>query len=433
LPISKCSQEYQWGDNFDSSGSMWVSGPSATNPAAKERCSSRGVPPGMMFLVSAPWLAHSHAGGSICLEGLQTHLSMWHAVDRNHSTTTTHCIAAVPHTALPHLRLCGRRLTSHSRVRRPSQHLGSQSQMSLNPQAWLPRPSNSRQARRHDETHTNTDWPLRHLDTLQLPPKVMALFPEWLFRSIRRDTIAHSPILAIERLNSHPRPLPEEDKEVLVGAVLTMSASLNLALGMLQELLPQEQSRERLGEVLCPTLGQLLASLEKVLPELNQKHSVHGMGTTSGTGASPPRTSQNPSHVQGNCHSPNRRHYATVATHRHPVTIRLPLEPRSPGASARPPSRQQGRVRSGRFLPVRARQDTDTEDEAIDAPSKPDTRLMQSLRAEMRVQAAIHVAIESLEFAEGQLKVMRMGGGEWPTELPPSADRAGTHFTPMQI
>jgi hypothetical protein len=84
-------------------------------------------------------------------------------------------------------------------------------------------------------------------------------------------------------------------------------------------------------------------------------------------------------------------------------------------------------------LPVRARQDTDTEDEAIDAPSKPDTRLMQSLRAEMRVQAAIHVAIESLEFAEGQLKVMRMGGGEWPTELPPSADRAGTHFTPMQI
>ncbi|KAL1839091.1 hypothetical protein VTJ49DRAFT_1859 [Mycothermus thermophilus] len=35
---------------------------------------------------------------------------------------------------------------------------------------------------------------------------------------------------------------------------------------------------------------------------------------------------------------------------------------------------------------------------------------MKSLRAEMRVQAAIHVAIESLEFAEGQLNVMRMGG-----------------------
>ncbi|KAL1839092.1 hypothetical protein VTJ49DRAFT_1860 [Mycothermus thermophilus] len=82
----------------------------------------------------------------------------------------------------------------------------------------------------------------------------MSLFPEWLFRSVRRDTIAHSPILAIERLNSQPRPLPEEDKEVLVGAVLTMSASLNLALSMLQELLPQEQSRERLGEVLSNTV-----------------------------------------------------------------------------------------------------------------------------------------------------------------------------------
>ncbi|KAL2265935.1 hypothetical protein VTJ83DRAFT_5287 [Remersonia thermophila] len=276
-------------------------------------------------------------------------------------------------------------------------------------QARLPKPSNTQQQRRQADIG-KSDWPLRHLD--KLPPHVMSLFPEWLFRPIRRDTIAHSPILAIERLNSQPRPLPEEDKETLVGAVLTMSASLNLALGMLQELLPQEQSRERLGEVLCPTLGQLLASLEKTLPELDQKTSpiIYGMSTTSAGDASYQATPRAFVHNPGG--RPSSKHQSTPAgSHNQTTPPRSSPDSRSPwSSSTRASSRQQPRVRLGRFLPVKASPTADHWDVATDVPSKPDSQLVTSLRAEMRVQSAIHVAIESLEFAEGQLKAMRMGG-----------------------
>ncbi|KAG7288473.1 hypothetical protein NEMBOFW57_004826 [Staphylotrichum longicolle] len=126
----------------------------------------------------------------------------------------------------------------------------------------------------------------------------MALFPEWLLRSVRGENVTDSPVLAIERLSSLAQPLDDADKEILVGAVLTMSASLHLALGMLQNVLPQEKSQDRLGEVL----------------HLHVEVDIHG---------------------------------------------------------------------------------------------RPETQLVKALQSEMRVQAAIHVAIESLEFAEGQLKVVK--------------------------
>ena len=56
----------------------------------------------------------------------------------------------------------------------------------------------------------------------------------------------------IERLKL--RPLRDVGKDSLLRAVLMLAPSLQLALQMLQELLPPDESRERLGEVLCPTL-----------------------------------------------------------------------------------------------------------------------------------------------------------------------------------
>jgi hypothetical protein len=229
----------------------------------------------------------------------------------------------------------------------------------------------------------------------------MTLFPEWL-RPVRRDNFSDNPILAIEKLISLPRPLEDADKEILVGAALTLSASLTLALGMLQELLPHETSRERLGEVVCPTLGQLLASLNNTLP------LFEGDTPTATPSANAPRPAT-PRLVNGNLKdvylSPKPSPRTTAGKEQPSAPARPPID-RPASSSTVVTQSPRARTKTERFPPLE-----DSSTVRADIQSRPETHLMKALQAEMRVQAAIHVAIESLEFAEGQLKVIKVGGG----------------------
>lgn len=246
------------------------------------------------------------------------------------------------------------------------------------------------------------EWSLDAIEQL-VPPQVMAMFPDlgsWLLR--RRDNYAASPVVAVERLNTLPRPIQDGDKDTLVGAVLTMSASLNMALDMLVELLPQDKSRERLGEVLCPTLGHLLASLQHTLSNFDQTIS-HPPSTaplsppsaksvtkypTPDRGVEPPHTPRptDPEHQQPSSHLSREDASSQLVEGPGP---NLEQFPNLHGGSGLAPSQQPHAEASG----------------------QQGSGLIEALQAEMRVQAAIHVAVESLEFAEGQLRLVRQLNG----------------------
>jgi hypothetical protein len=237
----------------------------------------------------------------------------------------------------------------------------------------------------------------------------MALFQDigaWL-RSVRRDNFNDSPILAVEKLNLAPRPLQDADKEILVGAVLAMSSSLHVALGILRELLPQETSRERLGEVLCPTLGHLLVALQSTLAAFEQAGSAQGTRAPS----TPLTHTPEPTTSRLLESSPRR-----VSPKRIETTQGL-------GEEQPTPTLNDTCGRPSGFPGFATQPQVDTKTEAFpslgdtsaprclqveaDVHARPETHLVQALQAEMRVQAAIHVAVESLEFAEGQLKLVK--------------------------
>ncbi|KAL2019172.1 hypothetical protein VTK56DRAFT_10044 [Thermocarpiscus australiensis] len=208
----------------------------------------------------------------------------------------------------------------------------------------------------------------------------MSLLPDlgsWLLRSVRRDNFPDSPNLAIQRLKSQPRPLNDADKDALVGAVLTMGASLHLALDMLLESLPHDTSRERLGEVLCPTLGQLLASLQGTLSSLKQGALHKAVAVAHDATGQPPGPAQN--NATGDAHLSADKKPSEQAS---AVTERFPPLEASGGVVS---CCQVRRVCGG----------------------SQGATLAKALQAELRVQAAIHVAVESLEFAEGQLKLVK--------------------------
>ncbi|KAK4121004.1 hypothetical protein N657DRAFT_673782 [Parathielavia appendiculata] len=222
----------------------------------------------------------------------------------------------------------------------------------------------------------------------------MALFQDlgsWL-RSVRRDGFTDSPVSAIQKLKSVPRPLRDADKEGLVGAVLTMSSSLHVALSILRELLPQEQSRERLGEVLCPTLGHLRDSVQSTLSAFEQPISAPSTRTDVAPRVNPPQP-----------HSSSTQLLAPQ-----PMTTANLQAPRLTTRSPDGGQQQQTETRTERF-PHLGDHSSDARRLHVEADinSGPQTQLVQALQAEMRVQAAIHVAIESLEFAETQLKVVK--------------------------
>lgn len=272
--------------------------------------------------------------------------------------------------------------------------------MSRNPRRWFPMLSNPQQRTRHIGIVPG-DWPLRSLDAIEhlLPQQVMALFPEWLLRSVRRENVTDSPVLAIERLSSLAQPLDDADKEILVGAVLTMSASLHLALGMLQDVLPQEKSQDRLGEVLCPTLGHLLASVQSTLSSFQQTC----LQQTAGAPRTPPSVVKKETTPQS-----LRISRPTAAQDDPQILSRRPATRPSSSSAATTPRRQpEPWTKTENFPRLEDRGATRHLHVEVDIHSRPETQLVKALQAEMRVQAAIHVAIESLEFAEGQLKVVK--------------------------
>ncbi|KAJ4286857.1 hypothetical protein N0V88_007869 [Collariella sp. IMI 366227] len=230
----------------------------------------------------------------------------------------------------------------------------------------------------------------------------MALFPDlgsWLLRSVRRDNFTDNPILAVEKLNALPSPLQDADKEVLIGAVLTISSSLHLALGILQDILPQEKSQERLGEVLCPTLSHLDASLRGTLSAFDWRGSQHT------TQAPTPRSATTP--------EPESEPTAGIPTNTSHQAQRLPPED-EPGPAEpltpRPASSYAGssqHTSTEEFPPLHPYSLPIHQLHVEDVQPRPELQLVKALQAEMRVQAAIHVAIESLEFAETQLKVVK--------------------------
>jgi len=241
----------------------------------------------------------------------------------------------------------------------------------------------------------------------------MSLLPNlgtWLLRSVRGEHLTESPVSVVERLNSL-RPLRDVDKDTLVGAVLMLAPSLQLALQMLMELLPPDESRERLGEVLCPTLWLLQGCLTNTIESF-------GAGKQE---PAPPQTVHQPRQDV----APARVQHSKAG---HPAQrkekSRASSTPVSFDANERVGSMEH-------TLPLDAEQSARnaSEDASVFAgfeklrrtDSAADLALMKDLRAEMRVNAAIQVAVDSLEFAEGQLKIVkevnRLKGGSKHTPL----------------
>lgn len=262
----------------------------------------------------------------------------------------------------------------------------------------------------------------------------MALFPDlgsWLLRSVRGDNLADSPVLAIERLSSQPRPIKDADKDTLVGAILTVGSSLHVALHMLLELLPEDQSRERLGEVLRPTLGQLLSSLQTTLCSLKSNATHHKPATAPEPPApihTPPRKSPgSPSpnggirqlpgeftpNAAGNEQTPRQRTMRADCQADSPIRTSIHAQQSRPTTVERFPPLEDD-IRASRLR--------------IQMCERPGAALLGALQAEMRVHAAIRVAVESLEFAEGQLRLVKEvnqlhGGSKWHNFTPSASLR----------
>ncbi|KAK4215075.1 hypothetical protein QBC37DRAFT_399005 [Rhypophila decipiens] len=326
----------------------------------------------------------------------------------------------------------------------------------------------------------------------------MDLLPDvgtWLLRSVRRTgNSSDNPISVVERLNSLPHPLRNADKDTLVGAVLTLGPSLQLALHMLMELLPEDESRGRLGEVLCPTLGHLQRSLEETLSYLEPKRLLGYQGVdqlpvrsktpvpTAGTAQSDRVADRDrdtasmaekagPRKVQSTgtaavaqdqteprpptlkeagplkaaqsmlpiIQMPTARQPSPSRIDDQDVTLTLtetfpslqqPNLSHAPRAQPPPPSTSQYSDAHS-HLSLQPSQ-AEAPLQSTPRPSTPNTNqarsrysgsgghghprrenpaadlaLMKELRAEMRVNAAIQVAVDSLEFADGQMKIVR--------------------------
>ncbi|KAH6844921.1 hypothetical protein B0I37DRAFT_171532 [Chaetomium sp. MPI-CAGE-AT-0009] len=235
----------------------------------------------------------------------------------------------------------------------------------------------------------------------------MALFPGWLLRSVLpRESFADSPIQAVERLLSSPRPLQDADREVLVGAVLTMSSSLHLALGILQEILPQEKSQERLGEVLCPTLGQLLSSLQGTMCSFERSSSRQATERVATYTAEPSKPTTPRLLRRSSQHTFPQLTQSVTTRDGRPMSAISPAG-RAASFRASPTQSRDARTKTESFPSLEG---SPTPRQLHPEPvvhHGPATHLARALQAEIRVQAAIHVAVESLEFAEGQLKVVK--------------------------
>ncbi|KAK4184325.1 hypothetical protein QBC35DRAFT_455398 [Podospora australis] len=266
------------------------------------------------------------------------------------------------------------------------------------------------------------------------------LFPDfgsWLFRSARRDTFAEkSPILTIERLILASRPIGDADKDALVGAVLTMGSSLHQALGLILELLPEDKAgdSERLGEIVCPTLGQLLASLQTTLSAFECPPAGNKTSSTSVRPLRRLKHSRSESALRHTRHSGGLIRGPPLPSPRPltPILVKKKTPPQTPGSTQGSYYGLGERTSVAASSPARfhnspyhyhRRKDTETfppllQDDIPTPRGQPSTPssiresgssndLVKALQSELRVQSAIKVAVESLEFAERQLQLVK--------------------------
>ncbi|KAK0742561.1 hypothetical protein B0T21DRAFT_283877 [Apiosordaria backusii] len=258
----------------------------------------------------------------------------------------------------------------------------------------------------------------------------MDLFPDlgaWLFRSVRRDTFAESPVLAVQRLKLLPQPIGDSDKDVLVGAVLNLGSNLSQALHILLELLPEDKAGERLGEILCPTLGQLLATLQTTLSAFECRTPTRQVSLRGGR----LKHSRSESALRSAVGLPKvtSRPLTPILMKRTPPETPKTPRPREGVANTRaassplqftsPPTKQpkSRHLRKDTEEFPKLRDDSLTtphqQHEQNQPPTPPASRrtetsgLQNALKSELRVQAAIRVAVDSLEFAEGQLQLVK--------------------------
>ncbi|KAK0614440.1 hypothetical protein B0T14DRAFT_570375 [Immersiella caudata] len=235
-------------------------------------------------------------------------------------------------------------------------------------------------------------------------------FGNWLLRSVRGDALSESPVSVIEKLNAL-RPLRDVDKETLLGAVLMLGPSLQLALQMLQELLPPDESRERLGEVLCPTLWLLQNSLTDTLRSFSREGHEEGLKPEPTV---EPRSARGPSKGRRPRPSPSPR----PTQHREADRASsMPISLLATEKQTRPPTPPNRNLRPLEDFPALHGIAPSPGRPSRTPDSAADLALMKDLRAEMRVNAAIQVAVDSLEFAEGQLQIVkevnRLKGGSF--------------------
>ncbi|ESA42361.1 hypothetical protein NCU09824 [Neurospora crassa OR74A] len=256
----------------------------------------------------------------------------------------------------------------------------------------------------------------------------------WLFRrgdADRKRVAAENPVTIVKQLDGYvkelkqanlPHSLKDAEKDALVGAMLLMGKSLQDALNMfMAEVLPHDEYPKGWNEVLSGTLGGLQRALADTLVTLERPHAAEaGLSMKQHQESLKTRTlsleldEASPQVVKPGLNrsesAPAGSTTTTTATTQREGEISPDFPPLGPPLPLR-------------LAPVPERFEPAYEyrDLAADNPGV-SMAVIQELRAEMRVNAAIQLAIESLEFTEGQLQLMKQ------------VDRAagGADFEPVQ-
>lgn len=247
----------------------------------------------------------------------------------------------------------------------------------------------------------------------------------WLFRrgdsDRKRGAASENPVAIVKQLDAHIKALKQAnlphsalrdaDKDALVGAMLLMGKSLQDALNMfMAEVLPHDEYPKGWNEVLSGTLGGLHRALTDTLVTLERPHTAE-VGLSM------------------------KQHQESLRTRT--LSLELDEAPVKPGLnrseSAPAAATTQGEISPDfpplgpplRLAPVPERFEPAYEyrDLAAENPGV-SMAVIQELRAEMRVNAAIQLAIESLEFTEGQLQLVK--------QVNRAAGSAGANLEPVQ-
>lgn len=246
----------------------------------------------------------------------------------------------------------------------------------------------------------------------------------WLFRrgdSDRKRVAAENPVAIVKQLDGHiktlkkaklPHSLKDADKDALVGAMLMMGKSLQDALNLfMSEVLPHDEYPKGWNEVLSGTLGGLHRALENTLITLESPHSVAENGLSMKQQQESMKTRTLSLEMDEAAMKPglNRSESAPAAP-----TTQGEISPDFPPLG--PPLRLAPVPE--RFEPAYEYRDLAAENPGVSMA------VIQELRAEMRVNAAIQLAIESLEFTEGQLQLVK--------QVNKAAGANGANLEPVQ-